>query len=86
MNPRRIRTALVVTCAASVGAAGVGCEILVQLDRSAVDAGGDAGCPICSDVTEEGDETRLDAESTDTGTDAGDAGTEASPADSGAGE
>ncbi len=31
-----------------------GCELVVQLDRSAVDAGGDAVCAICSDVGADG--------------------------------
>lgn len=45
-----------------LAAASVGCELLVQLDRSAVDAGGDAGCPICSDVgAEDGDDSSADA-------------------------
>jgi hypothetical protein len=26
------------------------CELVVQLDRSAADAGQDAGCPICGDA------------------------------------
>lgn len=34
----------------------VNCELFVQLDRSAADAGEDAGCPICGDA-DRGDAT-----------------------------
>jgi hypothetical protein len=32
-----------------------GCELVVQLDRGLVDAGGDAPCAICSDAAPEPD-------------------------------
>ncbi len=54
----------VVTAAASAQ----GCELLVQLDRSAVDAGGDAGCAICSDI---GDDAGVDASSDGASAEAG---------------
>ncbi len=38
-----------------------GCELVVQLDRGLVDAGGDAPCPICSDAAPEPD-AAVDAE------------------------
>ena len=30
-----------------------GCEYIVRLDRALVDAGGEAGCPICSHTDDE---------------------------------
>jgi hypothetical protein len=55
MSIRAITRAIVfVTCACATGVAVTACELLVQLDRSAVDAG-EAGCSICSDVTEPDD-------------------------------
>ena len=75
-----------VVSAGIVGAVGIGCELMVQLDRSAVEIA-DSACTICADVAEEGDDASPDAESTDTGTDATDAGAEAaSMTDSAAGE
>jgi hypothetical protein len=71
MSAGLIRAVVVVVCA---GAAGVGCELFVQLDRSAVDAG-EAGCPTCSDGGDEGG---------DAATMASDAGVETSKVDSGA--
>jgi hypothetical protein len=48
-------------------------EFVVQLDRSLVDASGEAECPICSNMGEEdGGEVALDATTTDAS--AGDAG------------
>jgi hypothetical protein len=41
---------------AGLGAAALpasGCEYIVRLDRGLVDAGGDAGCPICSKTDDE---------------------------------
>ncbi|HEY3815750.1 MAG TPA: hypothetical protein VGL81_01185 [Polyangiaceae bacterium] len=74
-----MRAVVVVVGAGLVGALGVGCELLVQLDRSAVTVA-EAGCPICSDVTEEGDDSGTDAQARETGDDAvdTDAGTEGS--------
>ena len=43
--------AAVSLCVGSFGLVSMGCEFLVQLDRSAIDAGGDAGCAICSDAS-----------------------------------
>jgi hypothetical protein len=69
-----------------IGAAATACETIVQLDRNAVDAGGDAGCPICSDASDEGDSGN-DAGSTDGPTDdaSSDAGAETATADTGTG-
>jgi hypothetical protein len=73
MAARSIRSAWVVTCVGLAVAAQTGCELLVQLDRSAVDAGTDAGCPICSEPP---GQDGGDAGTPDTGTaDAGDAAT-----------
>jgi hypothetical protein len=48
-----------------------GCELAVELDRSAVDAGGDSGCAICSPTTDaEEDSARRDAGSADSNADA----------------
>jgi len=85
MSTKWIRMIVGVVSAGIVGAAGVGCELMVQLDRSAVEIA-DAACTICSDVTEEDDDASPDGESTDTGTGATDAGTEASMADAAGGE
>jgi hypothetical protein len=62
-----------------LGAGGTGCELMVQLDRGAVDAGSDAPCPICSDAAEESDDTGLGPESSEAGPDAGDAAVDAGP-------
>jgi hypothetical protein len=52
MSIRAITRAIVfVTCACATGVAVTACELLVQLDRSAVDAGEGGACTICSDVT-----------------------------------
>jgi hypothetical protein len=71
MSTRTIgRTVLFVMCACASGVAVTACELLVQLDRSAVDAG-EAGCSICADVTEPDDagsvDSRADAPSKDSG-------------------
>jgi hypothetical protein len=70
----------------AIGAAAAACETIVQLDRNAVDAGGDAGCPICSDASEE-DDTGGEAGATDSATEgaSGDAGPETSTADTSTG-
>ena len=73
-----------------LGLAGVvtwapGCELMVQLDRSAVDAGGDAGCAICSDMGEDGStDGQSDAGSSDGSAEAiaRDAGLEGASSDS----
>jgi hypothetical protein len=82
---RVIRAVLVRTALSVLAAFGVGCEALVQLDRSAVDAGPTI-CSICSDAAD-GLETGADgARSIEIRTDAttADSGTDASHADSGA--
>jgi hypothetical protein len=71
---RLIRATLIVVSMAVASVATVACELLVQLDRSSVDAGDDSGCAICSDVTALDEDTEEEAEagagSTDAGTDA----------------
>jgi hypothetical protein len=74
MRGARFRSFL---AAFALGAFAVGCELLVQLDRSEADAGGDAGCPICSDAGPE------DAPADASPPVATDARAEASPRDSG---
>jgi len=84
---RAIRTIAVTTCLSGLGAWGAGCELLVQLDRSAVDAGPTV-CSICSDVANTpgtGDDASADAASAEAGPDAttADAAVDAAPAESG---
>jgi hypothetical protein len=53
----RIRAVVMAIGLGVLGMANAGCELLVQLDRSLVDAGedaGQAGCPICSDASQGG--------------------------------
>jgi hypothetical protein len=80
MNLRVTGAAVLAMFAGSAGAAGAGCELLVQLDRSAVEPTVDAGCPICSTVAR-GD----GSVSTDTSADNWETGAEAMTTDSGAG-
>ncbi len=85
---RVIRAVLAATALSGLTASGVGCEALVQLDRSAVDAGPTV-CSICSDaadIPEAGADGPDDARSMGIRTDATvvDSGTDASHADSGA--
>jgi len=47
---RMIRAMFVATGLVGMSASGSGCEVLVQLDRSAVDAGV-AFCSICADAS-----------------------------------
>jgi hypothetical protein len=47
---RMIRAMFVATGLVGLGASESGCEVLVQLDRSAVDAG-TAACSICADAS-----------------------------------
>jgi hypothetical protein len=55
MKAERVRSVFFVTCLAALGGAAPACELAVQLDRSAVDGGGDEGCPICADGGASGD-------------------------------
>jgi hypothetical protein len=66
------RGVFVMMSAATIGAAVVGCELMVQLDRSAVEVA-DSGCPICSDASDDGNEE-------DAGGDAGGDGSPDAPA------
>ncbi len=80
MRTTFIRAVVVVASLAGVGAAANGCELIVALDRSAVDAGEDAGCPICTDDLDGGDDSDdsaadADAEGIDAETSTADAGT-----------
>ncbi len=75
MLRRSTRAIVLAAVLASTGSAQVGCELAVQLDRSAFDAGPEAGCPICSDASfdaaeDGGADSSLDAGS-DRGTDVG---------------
>ncbi len=82
---RTIRKVALAVGFGSLGAAGTGCELLVQLDRSFV-APDDGGCAICSPLVEEGDDDgSAEAEPVDTEADATfqDAGADGSIADSG---
>jgi hypothetical protein len=89
------------TCLTLLAVATTGCELMVQLDRSFVDAG-EAGCNICSDgnfgeggaeeggVMEDGGDAGRDATPDSASTDApadatGDASAETSPSDAPAG-
>jgi hypothetical protein len=49
MRTRIIHAALALASLIAVAVVMTGCELLVQLDRSAVDGGEDASCPICAD-------------------------------------
>jgi hypothetical protein len=49
------RLVVAMMSAATIGAAAVGCELMVQLDRSAVEVP-ESGCPICSDAGDEASE------------------------------
>ena len=71
-----------------IAAAGAGCELWVELDRSAADAGGDAGCPICSDAfgDEGADADAADGSPVETGAPPADARAEASIPDAGSRE
>jgi hypothetical protein len=51
---RTIRAMFVATGLVGLGASESGCEVLVQLDRSAVDAG-TAACSICADADADAD-------------------------------
>ena len=53
-----------------VGLAATGCELLVTLDRSAVDAG-EAGCPICADAAADGGDAEASSQATARDADAG---------------
>jgi hypothetical protein len=65
---RRLPPILVAAALALVAA---GCEYVVRLDRGLVDAGGEASCAICSDVSEEdGGDAGADAAATDATLDA----------------
>jgi hypothetical protein len=79
--------ALLRTSAIALGLAAMlaGCELLVELDRSAADAGGDAGCPICSDgfPDEDADAGAEDALPAETGAPPADAHKEGAVTDSG---
>ncbi len=55
----RIRAVVMGIGLGVLGAPNAGCELVVQLDRSLVDAG-EAGCPICSDASQ-GDASGVDA-------------------------
>ncbi len=65
-----IRKVVLAVGLGSLGAAGTGCELLVQLDRGLV-APDDGGCPICPPLLEEGDDDgSAKAEPVDTEADA----------------
>src|SRR5271170_8414916 len=78
-----VRSALGTVIAAvfivAIGHAATGCELLVQLDRSAVEAGPDEGCPICSDAPEGDGPTDATADSGDAAPEARDSATDALP-------
>jgi hypothetical protein len=83
MNATRTCAIVALMCAGALGATSAGCELMVQLDRSAVVVP-EAGCNICSDAGEEGgNDSSADALPTDTGADAGstDSGAEGSVKD-----
>ncbi len=52
----RLGVALALGCSGLLGQVAMGCELLVQLDRSSVDAGADAGCAICLDAAAYGND------------------------------
>ena len=62
---RMIRAMVVATSLVGLGASGSGCEVLVELDRSAVDAG-TAVCSICADAGADAD-ADADADAADAG-------------------
>jgi hypothetical protein len=70
MNPRPTARIAALLFASLTGSAIAGCELAVQLDRSAVDAGGDSDCAICSPAADEEDGAGRDAGSADSNTDA----------------
>jgi len=49
----RVAAVVVLVGLGAIALAASGCEYVVRLDRSLVDAGGEAGCPICSDTSED---------------------------------
>jgi hypothetical protein len=71
--------------AVGLAALAAGCELLVELDRSAADGGGDAACPICSDAFEDvsADAGLSDASPPDASAPPADAHADGSIADSG---
>ncbi len=74
MRTQLLQSALVRALLVSVLPLAAGCELLVSLDRSAVEVE-DAGCPICADS---GDDGATDATATD-GDDGGPTPDDASP-------
>jgi hypothetical protein len=49
------RRVVAMMSAAAIGSAVVGCELMVRLDRSAVEVP-ESGCPVCSDASDDGNE------------------------------
>jgi hypothetical protein len=88
MNTRLVRTVVALMGVAVLGIAGTACELLVELDRSVVVAGGDGGCPICTNVPEASDESSDEVDLTEAGLDATqrEAGPDTSTTESAAGE
>jgi hypothetical protein len=75
MASRRLLPALValplVMGGGAIGASIAGCELIVRIDQSLVDASEDAGCPICSDAggAEGNDGGDVDAQGPETSVD-----------------
>lgn len=57
-----LRAVILTGCLSVLAALSAGCEVLVQLDRGVVDAGGDAGCPLCSDAGADGNDGPADGD------------------------
>jgi hypothetical protein len=76
MRTRHTRCAIAGAVIAALGA--TGCELFVELDRGAIDAGVDAVCPICTDdggdgaTDADGGATNLDASAEASTTDSAD--------------
>jgi hypothetical protein len=80
---RAIRTVILASGLGALTAACVGCEMLVELDRSAVDASPTV-CSICSNAEDIGDGGGDGPDDATSDTSRADAGADASSADSGA--
>ena len=83
MRTRFIRAALALASLTAAAAFATGCELLVQLDRSAIDGGEDSSCPICADGGDDSSDATAATDADGGGID-GDAGDET--ADSGTGD
>lgn len=96
-RPRRALLLAVIPGVLVVAVGGLpGCELLVKLDGSIIDAGPPDGCSICTEIPDGGEDgevdggksdgTVADSGSADASSDATDGGSEGATRDSGAGE